>query len=409
MSKWVSHYVARVLVVTVLASWGPLASVVRADLCGDADGDGRATVSDAVNILRVAASLPSVCPLSRCDFNSSGAIDVTDGINVLRVAADLPTITGCVSDPFIASIQGQDGVSGTFDVASALTAPAEAPPTITNVVFGDAFAAGRLNTVTVEYDVSGFQADESTGSSLLVASTREAADTTAGFFELPLESGRGSVTIALEMKPDVAGSLFTLKLANGAAGVVVGRIYLVAIVVRAGSAPACGNRVIDAGETCDPPGFGCPAAAGAGFCNATCACEFFPRFVDHGDGTVIDTQTGLQWEKKTGVVGDYLVCGVSCDEQCATSCPDAHDVNNLYQWCRSANVDFATNCDSASGCLDADQDQVCDDPTVYRPDGGLNSRNFSHASTVRRASLAIATGACRPSRRTVRLPSSRRS
>ncbi|MFK7898992.1 MAG: DUF1566 domain-containing protein, partial [Myxococcota bacterium] len=50
-----------------------------------------------------------------------------------------------------------------------------------------------------------------------------------------------------------------------------------------------------------------------------------PRFDDCGDGTVADRKTGLQWEKKTGVIAQP----VSCD---TTGCPDANDVNNRYRW-----------------------------------------------------------------------------
>jgi hypothetical protein len=50
------------------------------------------------------------------------------------------------------------------------------------------------------------------------------------------------------------------------------------------------------------------------------------RFVDNGNGTVIDWLTCLMWEKKTGAVGT----AVHCDD--AASCPDPHDVNNTYHW-----------------------------------------------------------------------------
>jgi hypothetical protein len=51
-----------------------------------------------------------------------------------------------------------------------------------------------------------------------------------------------------------------------------------------------------------------------------------PRFIDNGDGTVSDNQTGLMWEKKTGAVGgsaDY-------------SNPD--NVNNWYNWSASGTA-----------------------------------------------------------------------
>ncbi len=44
------------------------------------------------------------------------------------------------------------------------------------------------------------------------------------------------------------------------------------------------------------------------------------RFKDNGDGTVTDHQTGLQWEKKTTVVGS------------GTNSADPHDVDNTYSW-----------------------------------------------------------------------------
>lgn len=49
-----------------------------------------------------------------------------------------------------------------------------------------------------------------------------------------------------------------------------------------------------------------------------------PRFEDCGNGTVADHLTGLQWEKKTGTLGSSVNCET-------TSCPDPHDVNNLYR------------------------------------------------------------------------------
>lgn len=51
------------------------------------------------------------------------------------------------------------------------------------------------------------------------------------------------------------------------------------------------------------------------------------RYVDNGDGTVSDKQTGLMWEKKTGNPGGSSNPG------------DAHDVNNFYTWSESGNRD----------------------------------------------------------------------
>jgi hypothetical protein len=50
-----------------------------------------------------------------------------------------------------------------------------------------------------------------------------------------------------------------------------------------------------------------------------------PRFVDNGDGTITDHETGLMWEKK-GTLGNATLC---LDP---TDCPNPHDVNNAYSW-----------------------------------------------------------------------------
>jgi hypothetical protein len=66
------------------------------------------------------------------------------------------------------------------------------------------------------------------------------------------------------------------------------------------------------------------------------AAEFFvdsahrgknQRFMDNGDGTITDNQTGLMWEKKTGTVSDtFNFCDASTD------CADVSNVNNIYTW-----------------------------------------------------------------------------
>ncbi len=67
---------------------------------------------------------------------------------------------------------------------------------------------------------------------------------------------------------------------------------------------------------------------------ATAAKPQTPRFVDNGDGTITDTQTGLMWEKKTGTVGG----GKNFD--------DPTNVDNTYTW--------TANSPAADGTLFAD-------------------------------------------------------
>jgi hypothetical protein len=61
------------------------------------------------------------------------------------------------------------------------------------------------------------------------------------------------------------------------------------------------------------------------------------RFVDNGDGTVTDTETGLVWEQKTGPItfDSGVFCGVG------SGCSDPHHVNNRYAW-NAHGTDFTT-------------------------------------------------------------------
>jgi hypothetical protein len=62
---------------------------------------------------------------------------------------------------------------------------------------------------------------------------------------------------------------------------------------------------------------------GALVCKST-----LPRYIDNGDGTVTDNQTGLMWEKKFD--GSLpIICSIG-----NPSCPPdpIHDVNNTYSW-----------------------------------------------------------------------------
>lgn len=56
-----------------------------------------------------------------------------------------------------------------------------------------------------------------------------------------------------------------------------------------------------------------------------------PRFVDNGDGTVSDNETGLTWEKKQGCGGDGNLVDLD----------NPHCVANTYTWTSDADGDFA--------------------------------------------------------------------
>jgi hypothetical protein len=56
--------------------------------CGDADGNGSITASDALLALRTAVGAAQ-CPLARCDTNADGFINTTDSLRILRKAVGI--------------------------------------------------------------------------------------------------------------------------------------------------------------------------------------------------------------------------------------------------------------------------------------------------------------------------------
>jgi hypothetical protein len=88
---------AVIVVAMIGALGGHAATGDTPDRCGDANDDGRVSLSDGVQALRTAVGLGSTCNDFRCDVDGSGAVTLTDGIGVLRRAAELPAIDtyGC--------------------------------------------------------------------------------------------------------------------------------------------------------------------------------------------------------------------------------------------------------------------------------------------------------------------------
>lgn len=84
------------LVLGLLAFRPTVASAQIFKICGDVDDNGSVSVTDGVQVLRAAASLPSDCTPAICDVDVDGTIGVTDGVIVLRKAADLPINDNCI-------------------------------------------------------------------------------------------------------------------------------------------------------------------------------------------------------------------------------------------------------------------------------------------------------------------------
>jgi hypothetical protein len=95
----VSHILA---LAALLAALAVASGDARAQVCGDADGDGAITDADAVDALRAGASLSSMCTRPVCDVNADGVVNDTDGVILLRTAADLPATATCLSSGGVA-------------------------------------------------------------------------------------------------------------------------------------------------------------------------------------------------------------------------------------------------------------------------------------------------------------------
>lgn len=92
--------------------------------------------------------------------------------------------------------------------------------------------------------------------------------------------------------------------------------------------PVCGNSTIESGEDCELEQSLADTCGNLGYDGGTLACSpgcaydtsgcWNSRF-DASEGTILDRQTGLQWEKKDGADGveDY---------------DNPHDVDNAYTW-----------------------------------------------------------------------------
>ena len=138
--------------------------------------------------------------------------------------------------------------------------------------------------------------------------------------------------IPLNPPPGVTDASDTLEVVYQDQGTVPGCAFTLALAVRDGTGVSDYTPLLQVLDAAQPTPTPTPTPPPG-------------RFVDNGDGTVTDTETGLQWEQKTGTVGTPVNCA-------QTACLDPHDVNNRYTW-----------------CLDANTNSFCDNPGDP-PDGG---------------------------------------
>ncbi|HXC51607.1 MAG TPA: DUF1566 domain-containing protein [Candidatus Limnocylindrales bacterium] len=100
---------------------------------------------------------------------------------------------------------------------------------------------------------------------------------------------------------------------------------------------SCGDGLINPGEDCEAGSLEDATCIALGFAGGTLACAtgcvfdtsgcYVSRF-DASGATIVDRQTGLEWEKKEGAIAGFNPCPDNQDPLCA----NPHDVNNIYQW-----------------------------------------------------------------------------
>lgn len=81
-----------VAIVCVLACTGTAA---HAQVCGDANTDTAVNSTDAVEMLREAVHLSSICTAARCDMTGDGAVNSSDAVQALRAAVHLEFSADC--------------------------------------------------------------------------------------------------------------------------------------------------------------------------------------------------------------------------------------------------------------------------------------------------------------------------
>jgi hypothetical protein len=201
------------VVVGVVAVLMLAGSPARAQLCGDADGDGSITDVDGVNALRAGAGLSSACTLDVCDVNADGVLNDTDAVNVLRAAASLPATLACAApvDGFIDEIETQGGEPGQLVVGAAPIPGASAATTIGTLGGNTTVVAGGSNTISVPYDTTGMggaQAAANGNLFMVIAIADLDVNFFDGYFIFPLDTPVGVVTFTVVFPQDLGTASF---------------------------------------------------------------------------------------------------------------------------------------------------------------------------------------------------------
>ena len=114
------------------------------------------------------------------------------------------------------------------------------------------------------------------------------------------------------------------------------------------------DKAVDAGDACPSTADQARVQGTMDAVTADLATLFAGiKYVDNGVGTVTDLETGLMWEKKTGVPGTSVTCSTE------GSCADPHDVNNVYDWSKGVSDASGTVFSNFIGRLNGAYDGAC--------------------------------------------------
>jgi hypothetical protein len=208
----------------------------NAQSCGDPNGNG-IDVVDAANVLRAAVALPSACTAApvTCDVSGQNGVDVIDAANVLRAAVGLPAVLAC-PDPevtdFADTVEEIDGTPATLTLGIAPIPQPGAPATISDVDGPTQVQAGGTNTVTVTFDAEGAGATQAANDpGLIIAFQRSDSSFADGFFDLPLDTAAGQVTVVVSYDGALGSEAFNLAFATRVRGVLSDYATLVQVPV----------------------------------------------------------------------------------------------------------------------------------------------------------------------------------
>ena len=107
------------------------------------------------------------------------------------------------------------------------------------------------------------------------------------------------------------------------------------------NAPVCGDGTLEVGEACETGNLHGKSCVTEGFLGGTLRCapgctfdtsECYTARFDASGETIIDRETGLEWEKKDGAGGDSSSCPGG------PTCSNPHDVDNVYRWSAVGSV-----------------------------------------------------------------------